>query len=220
MFLAFPLDYQKDLFIRAAVAPFGRLLEWYRDDNRSRSLVQALILSADRVPRSLIISCGTLIGGMGRSWSVPVYILNGNFPNAFPADDDPVPFDGEPHPEHPPIVLDPNPQEPNWQDEVIGAANNLGLHGGQPHNQNQNHVQHNEDEDDDPEEEFDEEFFEDADGNMLNEEPQVQHQEVDLDLSGSSMEFLRANGPDIAIDEVFGESSLMVPLPQVMLPLP
>ena len=32
----------------------------------------------------------------------------------------------------------------------------------------------------------------------------MQHQEVDLDLSGSSMEFLRANGPDIAIDEVFG----------------
>jgi hypothetical protein len=101
-------------------------------------------------------------------------------------------------------VLGPNPQEPNWQDEVIGAANNLVLHGGQPHNQNQNHVQHNEDEEDDPEEEFDEEFFEDADGNMLNEEPQVQHQEVDLDMLGSSMEFLRANGPDIAIEEVFG----------------
>jgi hypothetical protein len=29
MFLAFPLDYQKDLFIRVAVAPFGRLLDWY-----------------------------------------------------------------------------------------------------------------------------------------------------------------------------------------------
>jgi hypothetical protein len=42
MFLAFPLDYQKDLFIRAAVEPFGRLLEWYRDENKSRLLMQAL----------------------------------------------------------------------------------------------------------------------------------------------------------------------------------
>ena len=59
------------------------------------------------------------------------------------------------------------------------------------------------DEDDDPKEELDEEFFEDANGNMQNQEPQVHHQEVDLDMSGSSMEFLRANGPDVAIDEVF-----------------
>ena len=49
MFLAFPLDYQKDMFIRAAGSLFGRLLEWYRDENRSRILVQALILSVDRV---------------------------------------------------------------------------------------------------------------------------------------------------------------------------
>lgn len=39
MFLAFPLDFQKDLYIRAAVAPYGRLLEWYRDENKSRILV-------------------------------------------------------------------------------------------------------------------------------------------------------------------------------------
>ena len=65
MFLAFPLDYQKDMFIRAAGSLFGRLLEWYRDENRSRILVQALILSVDRVSRSLIVSRGTLIGGKG-----------------------------------------------------------------------------------------------------------------------------------------------------------
>lgn len=111
MFLAFPLDFQEDRYIRAAVAPYGRLLEWYRDDNKSRILVQALILSPDRVPRSLIVSRGTMLGGTGRSWSVPVYILNGNFPDAFPADEDP--FDGEPHPEHAPVVLGHNPQEPN-----------------------------------------------------------------------------------------------------------
>ena len=101
MFLAFPLDFQKDVFIRAAVAPYGRLLEWYRDENKSRILAQVLVLSPDRVPRSLIVSRGTMIGGMGCSWIVPVYILNGHFPDHFPADEDPIPFDGEPHPEHP-----------------------------------------------------------------------------------------------------------------------
>jgi hypothetical protein len=117
MFLAFPLDFQKDLYIRAAVAPFGRLLEWYRDTNKSRILVQVLLLSSDRVPRSLIVSRGALIGGAGRSWTVPVYILNGHFPDAFPADENPVPIDGEPHPEHPPVVMGPNPNDPNWEEE-------------------------------------------------------------------------------------------------------
>lgn len=112
MFLAFPLDFQKDLYIRAAVAPYGRLLDWYTDANKSRILVQALILSPDRVPRSLVVSRACLVGGMGRSWSVPVYILNGNFPDAFPADEDPVPFDGEPHAEHAPVVLGANHLEP------------------------------------------------------------------------------------------------------------
>lgn len=60
------------MYVRAAVAPFGCVLEWYRDANKSRILVQALILSLDRVPRSLVVSRGTMIGGMDRSWSVPV----------------------------------------------------------------------------------------------------------------------------------------------------
>jgi hypothetical protein len=139
MFLAFPLDFQKDLFIHAAVAPYGRLLEWYRDSNRSRILAQVLLLSPDRVPRSLIVSRGTMIGGAGRSWTVPVYILNGNFPDVFPADEDPVPFYGEPHPEHPPVVIGANAQEPNWENELNGAAPNLGFFGGNPHPQNQPH---------------------------------------------------------------------------------
>jgi hypothetical protein len=79
MFLAFPLDFQKDVYIRAAVAPYGRLLEWYRDANKSRILVQVLLLSPDRVPRSLIVSRGTMIGGTGQSLAVSGYILNRNF---------------------------------------------------------------------------------------------------------------------------------------------
>lgn len=117
MFLAFPLDFQKDLYIRASVAPYGRLLAWYTNENKSRILVQVLVLSPDRVLRRLVVSRETLIRGMGRSWSVPIYILNGHFPDAFHADEDPVPFDGEPHPEHGPVVLGPHPIAPDWQGE-------------------------------------------------------------------------------------------------------
>ena len=115
------------------MAPYGRILEWYRDANKSRILVQAVILSPDWVPRSFVVSRGTLIGGMGRSWSVPIYILNGNFPDAFPADEDPVPFDGKPHPEHGLVVFGANHLEPNWQNELQGATHNLGFFGGNPH---------------------------------------------------------------------------------------
>ena len=98
MFLGFPLDYQLPEFVRAAVAPFGRLLNWLEGPNKSRVLAKCLLLSPERVPRSLVISQGTLIGGAGRSWSVPVFIINGQFPDVFPQDEDPVPFDGNPHP--------------------------------------------------------------------------------------------------------------------------
>lgn len=84
MFLVFPLDFQKDVYIRAAVAPYVRLLDWYRDEIKSWILAQDLILSPDRIPRSLIVSHGMMIGGAGRSWAVLVYILNGNFLDAFP----------------------------------------------------------------------------------------------------------------------------------------
>lgn len=54
------------------------------------------------------------------------HILNGNFLDAFLADEDHVPVDGEPHPEHPPVVLGPHLNDPNWEEEQQGAANNLG----------------------------------------------------------------------------------------------
>jgi hypothetical protein len=148
---------------------------------------------------------------MGRSWSVPVYILNGHFPDVFPADEDPVPLDGDPHPEHPPMVFGPNPQLVNWQNEQNGAAPNLGAFGG---GLNQGHLiihhviaqpeQDNEDGEDN------------LNGMQIDaDEPQPLHPQqqinalqdppdvMDLDLSGSSMQFLRANGPDIVLDDVF-----------------
>lgn len=51
----------------------------------------------------------------------------------FPADEDSVPLDADPHPEHGPIALGHHPVQPRWQQEVQGAANNLGFIGANPH---------------------------------------------------------------------------------------
>lgn len=128
MILAFPLDYQDTDYLRAAVAPFGRLLNWVDGPNKSRVLVQALVLSTDRIPRSMVISQGSLLGGNGRSWSSPVYILGGNwgqFPDNFPTDEEPVPPNGDPHPEHGHVVHGNQNVPPHWVHEIVGAANAL-----------------------------------------------------------------------------------------------
>lgn len=78
MFLGFHLDYQTSDFIRAVVVPFGRCLHWYEGPNKSRVLTQCLVLSPDRIPRSVVISQGSILGGNGKSWSAPVYILDGH----------------------------------------------------------------------------------------------------------------------------------------------
>lgn len=58
-----------------------------------------MILSLDHVPWSVVVSHGTTVGGAGRSWSVPVFMLNGHFLDAFPVDEDPIPVDGNRHQE-------------------------------------------------------------------------------------------------------------------------
>jgi len=56
MFLTFPLDYQREEFIDAAVAPFGRRLYWHKGPNKTRTLVHYLLIAPERVPHSLVIS--------------------------------------------------------------------------------------------------------------------------------------------------------------------
>ncbi|CAO2208316.1 unnamed protein product [Urochloa humidicola] len=67
MVLAFPLDYQTIEFFKAAVAPFGCLITWYESPNKSKSFIDCLVLSPERIPRSMIVSQGSLLGGNGRS---------------------------------------------------------------------------------------------------------------------------------------------------------
>jgi hypothetical protein len=109
MFLAFPLDYQHEEFVDAVVATFGRRLHWHQGPNKSRTLVHYLVLALERVPRSLVVSLGTTLGGMGRSWIVPTFILGGHLPDVMSADEDPIPRDGNPHPAHgAPLARNPN----------------------------------------------------------------------------------------------------------------
>jgi hypothetical protein len=62
---------------------------------------------------------------MGRSWSILVFILNGQFPDGFPQDEDPVPFDANPHPING-VVNEVNPNAPQgWQHDLHGAAQNV-----------------------------------------------------------------------------------------------
>jgi len=75
----------------------------------SRVLAKCLVLSPDRVPQSMVVSHGTTLGGNGRSWSIPTYILSGgHFPDAFPGDEDPVPQNGNPQPPHGHVHVNPN----------------------------------------------------------------------------------------------------------------
>ena len=77
------------------------------------------------MPRSLIVSPGSLLGGAGRSWSVPVFILKGHFPDVFPQNEDPVPLDGNPHPVNG-HILEGNPDALHgWQHDLHGASHHV-----------------------------------------------------------------------------------------------
>src|SRR4051812_4909752 len=78
LFLAFPMDYQTDHYINKAVSCFGKLDLWHRPgQNKERVLVRVIISNIAQVPHSLVVKRIGSLPGMGRSWSVPVQILNG-----------------------------------------------------------------------------------------------------------------------------------------------
>ncbi|TVT99435.1 hypothetical protein EJB05_55207, partial [Eragrostis curvula] len=217
MFLAFPLDYQTMDYIKAAVAPFGRLLYWdSSDNNKSRVLVRVLVLSPDRIPRSLIVSQGTMLGGNGRSWAVPVYILDGVFPDVFPGDEDPVPANGDPHPLPHNWHQAHGHQQPGWMEDLHGNMNedhhmvNVQNIQGQDDNhmdagelQDWNEDQAAENNNLDPQ-------LIEAQQNVIEQIPQHPIEEQDVISfrnSGSTAVYLRAHGPDIPIDMVFGQGA-------------
>jgi hypothetical protein len=129
--------------------------------------------------------------------------------------------------------MGPNPIDPNWEEEQQGAALNLGVFGGNPHPDVVNHqamqnaqgvvgmqeqegqddnADNADDEADDPWPAWDPVILPDqnlAAQQQAEEPPQLpQHPEapqdlIDIDMSGSSLRFLRATGVDIALEDVF-----------------
>ena len=64
----------------------------------------------------------TLLGGKGRSWLVPTFLLDGQFPDVFPPDEDPVPSNGIPNPLHGAVHnINPNVVQ-GWQHDLASAA--------------------------------------------------------------------------------------------------
>jgi len=123
MVLCFPLDYQTMEFFKAAVAPFGRLLVWQEGANKTKTFLDCLVISPERIPHSFVVSQGSVLGGNGHSWTAMVYLIGGQFPNVFPPDEDPVPQNGVPHPAHG-NVAHANPNVPmHWIHDVAGGGN-------------------------------------------------------------------------------------------------
>lgn len=101
MFLVFPLDYQTENCVHKAVSNFGKLLMWPRPRyKKARVLVEVHIKDVGEVPHSLIVTRLGMLPGLGRSWSVPVYVLNGRhtIPHLVGTEEDPPQLNASPHP--------------------------------------------------------------------------------------------------------------------------
>lgn len=89
MLLDFLIDFLQFHYIAQAVSPFGKLLQWQQNDRmEGRVLVKVLAQDLDSIPRRLVLKKGNEAGGQGFSWIVYVYILNSDFPDAMPEDEE------------------------------------------------------------------------------------------------------------------------------------
>lgn len=99
MLLGIPLDYHTTQYILDVVSTFVRFHLWHQDDPRMvRTLVYASFPCPQQVPRDVVYReyadfCATRI-----SWTAPVYVLSAEFADILPADEDQMPFNGNPHP--------------------------------------------------------------------------------------------------------------------------
>lgn len=100
MFLDFPLDFKTPTIIDKAVSLFGKVVKVQLDDNiRGRLLVKALYSSALEVPKRIVIKRAAAFGGVGRSWTVSVFLCHGEMPDIMPGDEDLPPVNHIPIPD-------------------------------------------------------------------------------------------------------------------------
>jgi hypothetical protein len=99
MILGILPNYRNDLDITNAVSTFGKFHTWNRVDLiKCRALVYASFPSPAHVPRDVVFGKFATVGGVKESWTAPIYILTAEFADALPGDEDPMPFNGNPHP--------------------------------------------------------------------------------------------------------------------------
>jgi hypothetical protein len=108
LMLNFPLDYQTNYYVNKAVSLFGKLELWHNPRvDMTRVLVKVLIKSVSLVPFSLVVTrAANLFGVLGRSWSVPVYVLHGRSvdPQLVGNEDQLPPMNATPHPYNLPFL--------------------------------------------------------------------------------------------------------------------
>lgn len=89
MLLGFTIDFLQFHYIAQVVSPFGKLLHWYENDQiKGRVLVKVLAQDIDSISRRLVLKKGNEVGGQGFSWTVYVYVLNSEFLDAIPEDEE------------------------------------------------------------------------------------------------------------------------------------
>jgi hypothetical protein len=100
--LNFPLDYQTQYYVNKAVSCFGQLFHWHNPRvNKAWVLVKVMIKQLRLVLFSLVVThVSALFGIAGRSWSLPLYVLNGRSvaPDAIGDEDHVPPLNVSPHP--------------------------------------------------------------------------------------------------------------------------
>lgn len=65
---------------------------------KSRLLLRCKVTLVSRIPRSLLICEGSLVGENGSSWSIPIFILSSQLNDIGAGDEDQIPPNGNPHP--------------------------------------------------------------------------------------------------------------------------
>ena len=99
MLLGVPLDYCRTEYIADAVSTFGRFHTWHQADQLLvLTLAYVSFPAPSLVPRDVVYREYNDFDATKVSWTTPVYVLSMDFADILPADEDPMPLNGNPHP--------------------------------------------------------------------------------------------------------------------------